>query len=191
MMTTMLRQASLVLAVVGFLTVSACGDDNADSDDGGGTGGGAGSGSRGTAQPGDPCDETEECIPGSICFNKFCVGEGTLRISLAFDVDSDFDLHVETPTSEEIYFGNPSANGGTLDVDQCISTCGTDATHVENVVFDGTALSGEYSVWVVNYGAARAGGDFDIEVAGDVDTSFSGTLPATPDAESTHFTFTR
>jgi len=178
----MLKKASFVLALAALLTVPACGGDEADSDDGGG--------SRGTAEPGDPCDETEECIPGTICFNKFCVGEGTLRVSLAFDVDSDFDLHVETPASEEIYFGNDTANGGTLDVDQCISECGTAATHVENVVFDGTALSGDYAVWVVNYDG-RAAGDFDIEVAGDVEDAFSGTLPATQGAESTRFTFTR
>src|SRR6188768_4544001 len=108
MMSVMLKNTSLVLAFLALLTVPACGDDKADSDDGGGAG------ARGDAQPGDPCDETQECVPGSICFNKFCVGEGTLRISLAFDVDSDFDLHVETPTGAEIYYNNKTANGGTL-----------------------------------------------------------------------------
>lgn len=147
----------------------------------------------GTAAVGEPCDETQECVPGSVCFNEYCVGAGTLRISLAFTVDADFDLHVLTPGNSEINFGNKVANGGELDVDQCIVSCGTDP-HVENVVFDETALSGEYEVWVVNYDA-RAAGDFRIEVAGDVSARFEGSLPlasddAFEDPESTHFTFT-
>jgi len=62
--------------------------------------------------------------------------------------------------------------------------------HVENVVFEGTAPSGTYSVWVVNHDA-RDGGDFDIQVAGDVSKSFSGTLPVEVGVESTRFMFTR
>jgi hypothetical protein len=147
----------------------------------------------GTLAVGEPCEETRECIPGSVCFNKYCVGAGNLRVSLAFTVDADFDLHVLTPGDIEIYFSEPSANGGTLDVDQCISSCGTEP-HAENIVFDDTALSGEYEVWVVNFGG-RAAGDFSIEVAGDVSASFQGSLPAgTTDSfdypESMHYTFT-
>lgn len=130
----------------------------------------------GTTPVGDPCEETRECVPGSICFNEYCVGTGTLRVSLAFSVDADFDLHVLTPGDSEIYFGNKRANGGELDVDQCIVTCGSEP-HVENIVFDETALSGEYQVWVVNFGG-RAAGDFRIEVAGDVSATFEGSLPA-------------
>jgi uncharacterized protein YfaP (DUF2135 family) len=126
-----------------------------------------------------------------VCFNKYCVGAGTLRVSLAFSVDADFDLHVLTPGGIEIYFGEPEANGGTLDVDQCILPCG-DEPHVENVVFDDTALAGDYEVWVVNFGG-RAAGDFSIEVAGDVNTSFQGSLPAAGETsfpESMRYTFT-
>ena len=125
-----------------------------------------------------------------MCFNKYCVGAGTLRISLAFSVDADFDLHVLTPGDSEIYYAAREANGGTLDVDQCILACGTEP-HAENVVFDETALAGVYEVWVVNF-APRAAGDFSIEVAGDVSASFQGSLPATADAgfpESMHYTF--
>lgn len=142
----------------------------------------------GTVQPGDPCDETEECIPGSVCFNKYCVGAGTLRVSLAFEVDSDFDLHVMTPSGAEIYFVNRTADAGTLDVDQCISPCGTEP-HAENVVFDGSVLPGAYEVWVVNYDGRNAG-NFTIQVAGDVTEAFQGTLPATSGEESDHFMFT-
>ena len=125
--------------------------------------------------------------PGSICFNEYCVGQGTLRVSLGFNVDSDYDLHVLTPSGDEIYYSNPSAGGGELDVDQCIDSCGT-ASHAENITFDGTALQGTYQVWVVNYDA-RSGGPFTIEVAGAVNTSFSGTLEASV-VESDRFSFT-
>jgi hypothetical protein len=148
-----------------------------------------GGGCGGTKLPGDPCDDSAECIPGSVCFNKYCVGQGTLRVSLGFTVDSDFDLHVLTPLGSEIYYSNSSADGGTLDVDQCVSSC-LEGPHAENIVFDGTLPTGAYEVWVVNFDG-RAAGDFTIEVAGDVSESFSGSLPATAGAESMHFTFSR
>lgn len=147
----------------------------------------------GTVEVGEPCDETEECVPGSVCFNKYCVGAGTLRVSLAFTVDSDFDLHVLTPGGLEINWATDEANGGRLDVDQCVATCEDGEPHVENVVFDESALSGEYEVWVVNFDG-RGAGDFRIEVAGDVTATFEGSLPATDDPfeepESTRFKFT-
>jgi hypothetical protein len=152
--------------------------------------GGTGCGETGSGilLPGDPCANTRECVPGSVCFNRFCVGAGTLRVSLAFTVDSDFDLHVITQNGSEIYFGSRTADGGELDVDQCIAPCGTDA-HAENVVFDESALVGQYEVWVENYDG-RAAGDFSIQVAGDVAQTFTGTLPATSGEESEHFNFT-
>jgi hypothetical protein len=142
----------------------------------------------GTKQPGDPCLQTMECIPGSVCFNRYCVGAGRLRISLAFTVDSDFDLHVLTPAGNEIYFASRSFDGGELDVDQCVDTCGT-SEHVENVVFGDTVLPGQYEVWVENF-TARSAGDFTIQIAGDVTQTFTGSLPMEDDAASEHFTFT-
>lgn len=174
------------LGVLGLLAYG-CGSDG-NGGDGGRTPSETGSG---TLAVGEACDETEECVPGSVCFNKYCVGAGTLRVSLAFSVDADFDLHVLTPGGSEIYFAEPEANGGTLDVDQCILPCG-DEPHAENVVFDETALAGDYEVWVVNFGG-RAAGDFRIEVAGDVSASFEGSLPAAGESsfpESMRYTFT-
>jgi hypothetical protein len=152
----------------------------------GGTG--CGETGMGTIPAGDPCEATMECVPGSVCFNKYCVGAGNVRISLGFSVDSDFDLHVLTPGGLEIYFGDKEGGGGTLDVDQCVSSCGTDP-HVENVVFDGDVVPGVYEIWVENFDG-RDTGDFTIQIAGDVTQTFSGTLPATRGAESEHFTFT-
>jgi hypothetical protein len=145
--------------------------------------------SSGTTPIGDPCAQSQECIPGSICFNQFCVGQGVFRVSLAFSVDSDYDLHVLTPNAVEIYFANRTADSGMLDVDQCISSCGT-TPHAENIVFTTGAPTGMYTTWVRNYNG-RGTGPFNIEVAGDATASFSGTLPATAGTDSTHFTFTR
>ncbi|MBN2193763.1 MAG: hypothetical protein JW751_13185 [Polyangiaceae bacterium] len=71
----------------------------------------------GTTPVGDPCAETQERVPASICFAEYCVGQGTLRVSLGFSVDSGYDLHVLTPGGTEIYFGARTGGGGELDVD--------------------------------------------------------------------------
>jgi len=144
-------------------------------------------GGNGDKQPGEPCTEDEECVPGSICFNEFCVGDGVLRVSLGFDVDSDFDLHLLTPNAVEIYFGNPIADGGELDVDQCISGCGV-GSHVENIVFGETAPIGQYMVWVENFDG-RGTGPFSILVESDNAVTFDGSLPQTAGAASEAFLF--
>jgi len=162
----------------------------------GGLGGSSGSGGSGGGVDADvpdapisgtPCTVDEECEQGHTCFNQFCVGEGTLRISLAFDVDSDFDLHVQTPLGGEISHEG-DADGGVLDVDQCVESCGQ-GPHVENVVFFAAPPAGTYTVWVENYDP-RASGTFTIEVAGAATHAFSGSLPAIQDAASELFTFT-
>lgn len=43
--------------------------------------------------------------------------DGSLRFTLAWDAFADLDLHVTTPSGEEIYFLNKTLSGGTLDVD--------------------------------------------------------------------------
>lgn len=142
-------------------------------------------------RPGDPCENNYDCEPGSICYNaSYCVGTGSLRVTLSFETDSDFDLHVLTPNGYEIYWADRAEDGGELDVDQCVDSCGG-GTHVENVVFAETASPGEYQVWVVNFDG-RGAGDFHLEVAQGTDAprSFTGSLPAESDAVSDHFTFT-
>jgi len=148
---------------------------------------------NGSAQPGDPCEGTVDCTPGSICWNNICLGVGSLRFSLAWQVDTDFDLHVETPDGTHIYYGNRSAGGGQLDVDDCVSgSCKKPgATHVENIVFTDAIASGTYTFWAYNYSNSQSS-SFSLEVAsGDnVLASQSGTLPA-ENAESTRFTIVR
>ena len=173
-----LVKQQLCLAFLVTALVPACivteGDD--DDDDVGGT-----------IEVGEACTDSQECVPGSICYNQFCVGDGMLRISLGFDADSDYDLHVVTPYGNEIYYGNPYADGGELDVDQCISSCGF-GSHVENIVFADSAPSGEYLVWVVNYDG-RGSGSFEVLVDTGGAEVFGGSLPAEYGASSETFAF--
>jgi uncharacterized protein YfaP (DUF2135 family) len=135
---------------------------------------------------GDPCTRDRECIPGDICYSGTCVGDGVLRFTLTWSTTVDFDLHVVTPTGTEIYYAATSADGGMLDVDDCVGESCSDpaGTHVENIVFTDSAPAGEYMVWVENYDGAD-GGDFTIDVStGDL---FSGTLTATAGETSNTF----
>lgn len=139
----------------------------------------------GDKEPGEDCEEDDECIPGSVCFEGTCVGDGSLRVSLGWQVQSDFDLHVVTPSGVEIYYANPDAAGGVLDVDDCVGNCSDpEGVHVENVVFAGTPQIGAYQVWVENF-SGEDSGTFFIEVEGDeVYEYWDGTLPATEGATS-------
>lgn len=143
-----------------------------------------GSGSDGTAQLGDPCADTDECIPGSVCFDHVCVGDGDLRFSMSWSVDTDIDLHVRTPAGSEIYYGNRSAGGGTLDVDDCVgeSCASPGEIHVENVVFE-LADAGAYAYWSVNYAGMNAtAATIAVFVDGEMQVTITDTLPASPGA---------
>jgi hypothetical protein len=171
-------------------------DGGVDSSSGEGTGGASGEGTggatgTGTGEPGDPCNGNVDCTPGSICWNEICIGEGSLRFSLAWDVSSDFDLHVLTPNDVEVYYSNRTGDGANLDVDDCIgSSCrNPEGTHVENIYWADAAPTGTYEVWAVNYNGAETG-SFTIEVQGGTGGPFSGTLAAESRAESEHFTVT-
>ena len=140
--------------------------------------------------PGDPCQGTIDCTPGHICWNHVCVGQGALRFSLAWQVLSDFDLHVVTPMGNEIYYGDQSYDGGELDVDDCVASCRDEspgAIHVENIFFLDDAPEGQYEVWVKNYSGEKSG-DYTLEAqpaSGSV-LSTSGSLPA-DNVESQHW----
>jgi hypothetical protein len=142
---------------------------------------------------GEACTATSQCAAGGECFSGYCVGTGAMRVSLAFSLATDLDLHMLVPGGEEIYYApaNRSAGGGSLDVDQCSPTqpeC-TSTPHAENIVFADAPPPGTYEVWVVNYGGG-IGGEFSIEVSGDVNQTFTGMIDAMMLSESEHFTFT-
>ena len=79
------------------------------------------------------------------------VGTGDVQVTLAWDVDSDVDLHVVGPDGEEIYYGNrQSASGGELDLDSN-ADCEIDGVRNENITWPvGSAPRGVYTVRV-NY----------------------------------------
>jgi hypothetical protein len=145
------------------------------------------------SENGDPCNGEWDCNPASVCFSEVCVTEGTLRFSLSWEVNTDLDLHVRTPSGAEISFEQPSADGGYLDVDDCIDdVCrNPDARHVENIVWDDEPPTGTYTAWVVNYGSERSAAyELSVFGAGATRTEF-GSLDDTFGATSTIYTFER
>ena len=93
-----------------------------------------------------------------------------------------------TPAGTEIYFSNPSGDGGVLDVDDCIGGSCTvpGSTHVENVFFESSPMSGTYEFFVDNYDCAD-GVAWAMEVAAGSSTiaSESGTVSGC--GQSEHF----
>lgn len=59
----------------------------------------------------------------------------SLRATLQWTLPVDVDLHVVTPAGTDIGYQNPSAEGGTLDVDS-YAGCGSGQLTVENIVWD-------------------------------------------------------
>lgn len=137
---------------------------------------------------GSECSDDSDCGAGTECEAGICVGVGVLRITLTFGMDTDLDLHVITPSGEEVYFGNPSAAGGVLDVDTCVGICDSNDVHVENIFFNEGLQPGFYEAFVVNFDG-REGGEFRIDVAGAAELSATGTLSATAFATSESLEF--
>lgn len=184
MPTPVLRFALLCLFCFGS---AACGDDPAVE--------------RGHSQPGDACTSTAQCTVGLQCSANVCAQTDPYRITLTWEVDTDFDLHVRTPNGRELYFGLDNAEAW-LGADDCGSEkCHEpDGTHYEHAYLRELASADvdagsetdviEYEYWVDNYGCVVAG-DFILEVVskdGTVEQMQSGTLPAAC-AESEHFIF--
>eukprot|EP01105_Mastigella_eilhardi_P012403 TRINITY_DN2843_c0_g1_i11.p1 TRINITY_DN2843_c0_g1~~TRINITY_DN2843_c0_g1_i11.p1 ORF type:complete len:1046 (-),score=191.94 TRINITY_DN2843_c0_g1_i11:710-3847(-) len=110
--------------------------------------------------------------------------QGALHFRMEFDTLSDVDLHVTDPSGAHIYFGNPTANGGTLDLDSNAG-CNIDGVNAENVFYD-APMDGEYTVGAMMYDVCEtAGANFGITATGcDADATFSGTLGFTGDFQS-------
>jgi hypothetical protein len=144
----------------------------------------------GEAGAGEPCESDVVCGEELVCFEGTCVGEGLLRVSLAWESVTDLDLHVVTPGGSEIYWDQPDHPTGMLDVDDCVVRC-RDSTgvHVENVFFNADAQRGEYAVWVTNFNGRRAA-DFFVEVSGEgVSERWEGSLDSRSGAQSQVWTF--
>lgn len=143
------------------------------------------------ADPNAECTSPEHCGDGETCYQGVCVGTGVVRVSLAWNVVTDLDLHVHIPNGDQISYETPFTGYGELDVDDCVSgTCvNQDGVHVENVFLDANAPRGTYGVMIVNYDGLGAA-DYTIDVAGDVTASFAGHLPAAMSFQGPVHTFT-
>jgi len=132
------------------------------------------------------CVITADCPSNKTCIGGTCLGEGSLRITLRWEGDTDLDLHVITPLGHEINYANREADGGTLDVDQCVSGC---ASGTENVFFTNPP-SGTFTYWAVNYNGKKAvRATFRVvNSGGDVLGLESEFVAAASGAETTHFT---
>jgi hypothetical protein len=69
-----------------------------------------------------------------------------IRLTLVWNNTSDLDLHVLTPSDENIFYGSKEAGGGKLDIDKNASDEVRDP--VENIIWE-KAVDGEYVVSVV------------------------------------------
>jgi uncharacterized protein YfaP (DUF2135 family) len=99
--------------------------------------------------------------PYKVVLNRVNAGQGSLQVSLAWDLENDLDLHLIKPDGEEIYYGNEvSSTGGVLDLDSN-PACDIDGVNNENITFSDSAAvvpAGEYIVRVDYYEECEAGG---------------------------------
>ncbi len=120
--------------------------------------------------------------------------DGNPRFNLQFtnEQNVDLDLYVKTPAGNIINYSNPTADGGSLDVDCLCGDCGQGPN--ENIFWEnGTAENGTYTYWVDYYsdcgGTASTSSNFTLRVVknGVVLETKTGTLSA--EGTSTQFTF--
>lgn len=105
--------------------------------------------------------------------NVVLLGTGAIQINLVWDTPTDVDLHVLTPSGEEIYFDNKLDNyGGQLDRDD-INGYGP-----ENVFWTDNAPDGEYFVFVHDYESTDGNSNFTITVSSinNVRNTFTGNV---------------
>lgn len=104
-----------------------------------------------------------------------------IRISLLWNTRDDLDLHVITPSGEEIYYGNKRSRcGGFLDIDRNVH--GEDPKPVENTRWArGQAPAGRYRVYVQNYRYHEPPGPIPFRVEMDINgkiSHYQGTISA-------------
>ncbi len=109
---------------------------------------------------------------------------GQIRATLIWNNRNDLDLHMITPTGEEIFYGNSlSASGGQLDVDMNVN--GETTKPVENIFWSihSDPPEGPYEVFVRNYGyhePLRGETEFIVDLKFGSETSrFEGTVKGT------------
>jgi uncharacterized protein YfaP (DUF2135 family) len=110
--------------------------------------------------------------------NAIQVGTGDVQVSISWDVDSDVDLHVIDPNSDEIYYDEPeSSSGGELDLDSN-AECDLDHKRNENITWK-KAPAGKYAVKVdywASCGVASSHYVVTVRVNGQPTRTFTGEL---------------
>ncbi len=107
---------------------------------------------------------------------------GDPRFNLQFTNGSqtDLDLYVQTPDGSIIYYGNLSAQNGTLDLDCYCESCPNGPN--ENIFWTpGTAPTGTYKVWVEYFGdcdGSNVSSNYTITILKNSTTiqTYTGTL---------------
>ncbi len=62
-------------------------------------------------------------------------GTGEITVSMLWSTADDLDLHIITPSGSEIYYGNKTVDGGTLDVDRQVNSDELVSSPIENIFF--------------------------------------------------------
>ncbi len=80
-------------------------------------------------------------------FDALVVGTGDIQVTVAWNRDSDVDLHVVDPSGAEVYWGDRQCpSGGALDLDSN-AACSIDGVRNENITWGiGIAPQGTYTV---------------------------------------------
>ncbi len=77
-------------------------------------------------------------------------GTGEITVSMIWGTHDDLDLHVITPNDNRIYYANPCADGGTLDIDMNAHSYDLSDTPIENIYFP-EPIQGTYQVLVRDF----------------------------------------
>jgi hypothetical protein len=133
--------------------------------------------------PGEECPGG--CGGGQQCVNGICVGAGALAFTMTWDVATDLDIHVQTPGGSEIYYGNPSADGGTLDQDDIPGGAGS----VENIFFASMPAGGNYTYWIENLGPASSSFTLRVTENGQQVAIQNGNLAVGVDSTMYNYTY--
>jgi uncharacterized protein YfaP (DUF2135 family) len=112
---------------------------------------------------------------------------GDIKVSLSFNQAEDLDLWVTDPSGTRVYYGNPTANGGTLDLDSNAGCSNNLGVNNENISWaDADALAGEYTVQVDYFAVCAAESvDYIVTVTvGDDVSTYAGSFVAADEASS-------
>jgi uncharacterized protein YfaP (DUF2135 family) len=104
--------------------------------------------------------------------NEPVLHSGDVQATLRWEGKNDLDLHVVSPSGEEVYFAVPSSSdGGALDVDSNAGCVGNMSQRpVENIYWETNAAPrGEYLVSVVYYAFCELPADTSFSVILKID----------------------